>query len=103
MYVKDLDRAFFDIQATMSVTKEEFADVTTQVQQMAQELGTSATSVMDVVKTYANAKDSMDSVLAKSKSAVALSNISGLDTTSTTKALNTVSNAFKLMAEDGSK
>ena len=69
---------------------------------MAVEMGTSATSVMNVVKTYANAKDSMDSVLAKSKTAVALSNISGLDTTSTTKALNTVSNAFKLMAEDGS-
>ncbi|MGM9544646.1 MAG: phage tail tape measure protein [Romboutsia timonensis] len=76
--------------------------MTSQVQSMAVEMGSSATEVMNVVKTYANAKDTMDSVLAKSKTAIALSNISGLDTTSTTKALNTVSNAFKMMAEDGS-
>ena len=101
-YIQELDSALTDISITTGLTGSSLTNVTEQVQSMAVEMGSSATAVMNVVKTYANAKDSMDSVLAKSKSAVALSNISGLDTTSTTKALNTVSNAFKLMAEDGS-
>ena len=101
-YIQELDSALTDISITTGLTGSSLTNIAEQVQSMAVEMGTSATSVMNVAKTYANAKDSMDSVLAKSKTAVALSNISGLDTTSTTKALNTVSNAFKLMAEDGS-
>lgn len=101
-YIQELDSALTDISITTGLSGRSLTNITEQVQSMAVEMGTSATSVMNVAKTYANAKDSMDSVLAKSKTAIALSNISGLDTTSTTKALNTVSNAFKLMAEDGS-
>lgn len=101
-YIQELDSALTDISITTGLTGGSLTNITERVQSMAVEMGTSATSVMNVAKTYANAKDSMDSVLAKSKTAIALSNISGLDTTSTTKALNTVSNAFKLMAEDGS-
>ena len=95
-YVKELDRAFFDIQATMSITKGEFKDVTAQVQQMAQELGTSSTAVMDVVKTYANASTTMEEVLAKSQPSVMLSNITGMGTAEVTKAVNSGINAFKM-------
>ena len=95
-YVKELDRAFFDIQATMSITKGEFKDVTTQVQQMAQELGTSSTAVMDVVKTYANASTTMEEVLAKSQPSIMLSNITGMGTAEVTKAVNSGINAFKM-------
>lgn len=98
-YVKELDRDFFDIQATMNITAEGFANVTTQVQAMGKELGIGADAVMEVVKTYANASTTMDEVLAKSKPSLMLSNITGISTGEVTKAVNGVTNAFKLLED----
>ena len=96
-YVNQLDRDFFDIRATMDITAEGFANVTTQVQAMGKELGLGADAVMEVVKTYANASTTMDEVLAKSKPSLMLSNITGISTGEVTKAVNGVTNAFKLL------
>ena len=96
-YVNQLDRDFFDIQATMNITAEGFANVTKQVQAMGKELGLGADAVMEVVKTYANASTTMDEVLAKSKPSLMLSNITGINTGEVTKAVNGVTNAFKLL------
>ncbi len=98
-YVKELDRDFFDIQATMNITTEGFANVTTQVQAMGKELGIGADAVMEVVKTYANASTTMDEVLAKSKPSLMLSNITGMNTGEVTKSVNAVTNAFKLLED----
>ena len=98
-YVNQLDRDFFDIRATMDITAEGFANVTTQVQAMGKELGLGADAVMEVVKTYANASTTMDEVLAKSKPSLMLSNITGISTGEVTKAVNGVTNAFKLLED----
>ena len=98
-YVNQLDRDFFDIQATMNITAEGFANVTTQVQAMGKELGLGADAVMEVVKTYANASTTMDEVLAKSKPSLMLSNITGISTGEVTKSVNAVTNAFKLLED----
>ena len=98
-YVKELDRAFFDISATMDITNAGFEQAKTQVQEMAKEMGISATAIMDVVKTYANASTTMEEVMAKSKPSVMLSNITGQGTSEVTKNLNSALNAFKMIEQ----
>lgn len=98
-YVNQLDRDFFDIRATMDITAEGFSNVTTQVQAMGKELGIGADAVMEVVKTYANASTTMDEVIAKTKPSLMLSNITGMNTGEVTKAVNGVTNAFRLLED----
>lgn len=100
-YVKELDSAFRDISITTSLTKVQFNNITSQVQDMAKELGTSATAVMDVVKTYANASVNMSEVMEKIQPSIILSNISGMSTTEVTKAVQSATNAFKLLEKEG--
>lgn len=100
-YVKSLDEAFFNISSTMDITKTQFKDVATQVQQMAKDMGIGAESVMQVVQTYSNASTSMDEVLSKTQGSVILSNITGMDTGEVTKATNSALNAFKMLEEEG--
>lgn len=96
-YVKYLDKAFTDISITMNMTKSQFDGMTDQVQQMAIQLGTSSKAVMDVVKTYANAQSNINEVMQKTQPSVILSNLSGMDTSSVTKAVNATLNAFDML------
>ena len=96
-YVKYLDKAFTDISITMDMTKSQFDGMTDQVQQMAIQLGTSSKAVMDVVKTYANAQSNIDEVMQKTQPSVILSNLSGMDTSTVTKAVNATLNAFDML------
>ena len=98
-YVNQLDRDFFDISATMDISAKSFSNVTTQVQKMGRELGIGADAVMEVVKTYANASTTIDEVMAKAKPSLILSNITGINTGEITKAVNSVTNAFKLLED----
>lgn len=96
-YVKYLDKAFTDISITMDMTKSQFDGMTDQVQQMAIQLGTSSKAVMDVVKTYANAQSNINEVMQKTQPSVILSNLSGMDTSTVTKAVNATLNAFDML------
>ena len=96
-YVRYLDKAFTDISITMDMTKSQFDGMTDQVQQMAIQLGTSSEAVMDVVKTYANAQTNIEEVMQKTQPSVILSNLSGMDTSSVTKAVNATLNAFDML------
>ena len=98
-YVKELDRAFFDVSATMDITKSGFADMTSQVQEMAKEMGISATAVMDVAKTYANATITYQEAIDKAKPSIMLSNITGINTGEITKSVNSAMNAFQMLNE----
>lgn len=100
-YVKQLDEAFFNISSTMNITKMEFQNITKETQNMAKELGLSASAVMDIVKTFANAQTTMADVMKMASPTAVLSNIGGLSTKETTKAVNTTLNAFRLL-ETGS-
>ena len=100
-YVKELDSAFFNISATMDLTKSQFKNITSEVQQMAKDMGISSTKVMKVVQTYANASTNLDDVLGKTQPSIILSNITGMDTGEVTKAAQATINAFKLLEADG--
>ena len=100
-YVKELDSTFFNISATMDLTKSQFKNITSEVQQMAKDMGISSTKVMKVVQTYANASTNLDDVLGKTQPSIILSNITGMDTGEVTKAAQATINAFKLLEADG--
>ena len=100
-YAKELDSAFFNISATMDLTKSQFKNITSEVQQMAKNMGISSTKVMKVVQTYANASTNLDDVLGKTQPSIILSNITGMDTGEVTKAAQATINAFKLLEADG--
>lgn len=86
----ELDSTLSVLKITMNSTSQELQQMTTQMQQTAIATGSDIKSVEEAVKTYANASETAQSTLAKSKSAIELSNVSGLDTKSTVDAIKCV-------------
>jgi len=63
---------------TMNGTKSDFQAMTKEMQNMAISTGSDVKSVEEASKVYANMGESANSILAKTKSAIMLSNVSGL-------------------------
>lgn len=96
----DLDKTFSNLSVTMAITRSDFKEMTSEMQKMAIATGSSVESVMNASKIYANMGESASSILAKTKSAIMLSNVSGLDTTATTDSLHSIINQFDLAGQD---
>lgn len=100
-YVKYLDDSFTDMAMTMNITKEGFNGMSAQVDTMAKKLGVTSQYVHDIARVYANANSSIEEIMQKVEGASQLANISGMNGLETTKAVQSITNQFKLM-EDAS-
>ena len=98
--IKDLDSALTNINYTMNVSKTQLSDIGNSSIQMAKDLKTSAKNVLEAVTLYANAKETADSVLKKSETAIMLSNVTGMTGSQSAKMLQSVMNQFDLTQED---
>lgn len=93
---KELDKALTNINYTMDVSSDKLADIGEASLSTAKDLKTSAENVLSAVTTYANAKETAESILSKSKPTIMLSNVSGMDTATTTDILQGTINQFDL-------
>lgn len=95
--MKDINSDLTTINMTMPVTSDELKQVGQSAIQMGQDLGQSASEVLDAMKIYANANETATSITQKAKSTVMLSNASGQDTATSANQIQAVANQFKDM------
>ena len=99
-FVKEMDEALTNINYTMSVTKEQLQEVANKTIDMAKDLKTSTSNVMEAVTLYANSQETTDSILEKSQTAVKLSNVTGMTGEESAEMLQSVMNQFQLTQDD---
>lgn len=95
-FIKELDDALTDVAYTSDVSKSALKDLGNSSVEMAKDLNTSATNVLDAVKIYSTANASADDIMRKSKPAIMLSNISGMGGAESAKTIQTSLNQFEL-------
>lgn len=99
-FAKEMDSALANINYTMGVTQSELTNIGSSSIQMAKDLKTSASDVLGAVTLYANAKETADSILKKSETAIMLGNVTGMSGQESAKALQSVMNQFDLTQDD---
>ena len=100
-YVKYLDESFTDIKMTMDITKQDFDDMSSKIDEMGNKIGISLENIHDIARVYSNNMTSVSEILAKTKPTAEYSNISGYDGLSATKNLQDIANQFKMLEKDG--
>ena len=96
-HIKVLDEAYTNINQTMSVTTEEFESMAQTAYEVGDASGALGTDILEMMKIYANANETAESVNAKIAGTTAFQNVSGLSGTDATNALQTIINQFKLV------
>ena len=102
-YIRELDDAYTDVAISMDITREEFEAWTETAREIAHANGQTTTSLMDMVKIYAEAGQSMDEIQAKLAGTAAIQNITQWDAQQTTSVVNSIINQFDLAGEATSK
>ena len=102
-YIRELDDAYTDVAISMNITREEFEAWTETAREIAHANGQTTTSLMDMVKIYAEAGQSMDEIQAKLAGTAAIQNITQWDAQQTTSVVNSIINQFDLAGEATSK
>lgn len=93
-FVKEYDSALTNIGMTMQATQGQLQNLGKEAISTGQELGTSATDVIDAAKIYANANETTESVLQKSQATIKLKNASGQDINTVADQVQGVINQF---------
>lgn len=102
--VKEMDSAVTTLKITMdNLDNSSINNMAKQSQQMAQDLATTTTEVLKVVKVMANANESVETIMAKTSGAMILSNLSGLDSGETAKIILSAQNQFEELADGSEK
>lgn len=99
-FTVELNDALTNINYTMDVTDAQLNKIGKSSINMAKELSSSTENVLQAVTLYANAKETADSILEKSKPAIMLSNVTGFSGEESAKYLQTIMNQFDLTQDD---
>ena len=97
--VKEMDSAVTTLKITMDgMSTSGLQSMVKQSQDLATALSSTTTDVLKIVKVFANANETVESIMAKSKGATILSNLSGIDSSETAKTILSATNQFKEFA-----
>jgi DNA repair exonuclease SbcCD ATPase subunit len=96
-YVKELDAAYTNINMTMEVSKKEFLTMKDTALAVGKQYGVLSTDVLEMMKIYANANETAESINKKVAGTVAFQNVTGLGGTEATNAVQTIMNQFQLL------
>lgn len=97
--IKELDDGLTNINYTMEVSSKQLKDIGNSAVKASKDLHTSVSTVMDAVKTYANANETAETIIEKSKPTIMMSNVSGMGVENTVDILQGTMEQFDL-AED---
>lgn len=100
-HIKTLDEAYTNINQTMDISIEEFDVMAQKAYEVGDASGALGTDILEMMKIYANANETVESLNAKIVGTTAFQNVSGLSGTDATNALQTIINQFKLTTEEG--
>lgn len=95
-----MDSTLATLNITMNTTQQGLQQMQQQIQQTAIATGSSVDDVSASLKTYANASETAQTALAKTKSAIELSNVSGLNTKDVVDGIHGIIQSFDLAGQD---
>jgi hypothetical protein len=95
-FIGDLDAALTNINYTMDVSSSDLVNIGNSSIQMAKDLKTSASNILQAVTIYANANETAQSILNKSKPTIMLSNVTGMSASETADILQGTLEQFSL-------
>lgn len=99
-HTKVLDEAYTNINQTMATSQKQFQTMIDQAYETGNATGQLATEVMEMMKVYASAGETAESINAKLTGTSAFQNVTGLDGTTATNSIQTIIEQFGL-AKDG--
>jgi TP901 family phage tail tape measure protein len=95
-FIGELDTALTNINYTMDVSNEDLKNIGNSSIQMAKDLKTSASNILQAVTIYANANETAQSILNKSQPTIMLSNVTGMSASQTADILQGTLEQFNL-------
>ena len=98
-YVKSLDDAYTDVAISMDISRDEFNGWIGTANEIARANGVTTTSVLDMVKIYAQAGEDIAAVQDKLAGTAAIQNITQWDADKATAVVNSVINQFNLLED----
>ena len=99
-HTKVLDEAYTNISMTMNVTNKQFETMKRTAMEVGNANGQLETSVLDMMKVYANAGTTVEEINDQMKATVAFQNVTDLDASAVTQSVQTIIQQYKL-TEDG--
>ena len=95
-HMQDLDKSYVATATTMDLTQSEFNNWVTSSKAIADANGVTTDSLIEMVKIYAQAGDTVETVREKLEGTAMLQNVTEWDAEKTTSVLNSIINQYKL-------
>ena len=101
--VVEVDSALTNISITMNTTTSELNELVTASKSLARELGNTSVEILKIAQVYANANESVNSILEKVKPTAVLGNLTGMDVGTVTSIVQGIIQQFDLLDTDIAK